>query len=61
MSKGFRQCRFFGWRTEDHDLAEVDHAWVFNEQATPAKISLANSVVNGGPVGDVVLNEIPLS
>jgi len=34
---------------------------VFNEHATPAKISLANSVVNGGPVGDVVLNEIPLS
>src|ERR1700761_3094413 len=25
----------FWLATEDHDLAEVDHAWVFNEQSTP--------------------------
>lgn len=51
----------FWLATEDHDLAEVDHAWVFNSEATPAKISIANTVVNGGPVGDVLLNEIPLA
>ena len=59
--QGISAVPVFWLATEDHDLAEVDHAWVFDEQATPAKVSLANSVVNGGPVGDVVLNEIPLS
>jgi bacillithiol biosynthesis cysteine-adding enzyme BshC len=59
--QGIPAVPVFWLATEDHDLAEVDHAWVFNQEATPAKISLANSVVNGGPVGDVVLNEIPLA
>lgn len=56
---GIPAVPIFWCATEDHDLAEVDHAWVFNQDATPAKISLANSVVNGGPVGDVALNQLP--
>jgi bacillithiol synthase len=59
--QGIAAVPIFWLATEDHDLAEVDHAWVFNREATPAKISIANTVVNGGPVGDVVLNEIPLA
>jgi bacillithiol biosynthesis cysteine-adding enzyme BshC len=59
--QGIPAVPIFWLATEDHDLAEVDHAWVFNSEATPAKISIANTVVNGGPVGDVVLNEIPLA
>ena len=59
--QGIPAVPIFWLASEDHDLAEVDHAWVFNEEATPAKISLASSLVNGGPVGDVVLNEIPLA
>jgi bacillithiol biosynthesis cysteine-adding enzyme BshC len=59
--QGIPAVPIFWLATEDHDLAEVDHAWVFNDEATPAKISIANTVVNGGPVGDVVLNEIPLA
>lgn len=59
--QGIPAVPIFWLATEDHDLAEVDHAWVFNQDATPAKIGLASSVVNGGPVGDVVLNEIPLA
>ncbi|MBV9158388.1 MAG: bacillithiol biosynthesis cysteine-adding enzyme BshC, partial [Acidobacteriaceae bacterium] len=47
--------------SEDHDLAEVDHAWVFDQNATPSKISLANAVSNGGPVGKVQFNEVPLA
>jgi bacillithiol biosynthesis cysteine-adding enzyme BshC len=58
--QGIPAVPIFWLATEDHDLAEVDHAWVFNQDAVPGKISLAGSVVNGGPVGDVVLNEIPL-
>jgi bacillithiol biosynthesis cysteine-adding enzyme BshC len=59
--QGIPAVPVFWLATEDHDLAEVDHAWVFNDQATPAKIGIANTVVNGGPVGDVVLNDIPLA
>lgn len=49
----------FWLATEDHDLAEVDHAWVFNQDAQPAKVAITNTVVNGGPVGNVALNELP--
>ena len=49
----------FWLATEDHDLAEVDHAWVFNQELTPTKIGIANTAVNGGPVGDVVLSDVP--
>jgi bacillithiol biosynthesis cysteine-adding enzyme BshC len=59
--QGIPAVPIFWLATEDHDLAEVDHAWVFDESATPAKLNLAHSVVNGGPVGSVVLNEIPLA
>ncbi len=41
-------------------MAEVDHAWVFDHDGTPSKISVANTVVNGGPVGDVQFNQLPL-
>ncbi len=59
--QGVPAVPIFWLATEDHDLAEVDHAWVFNQEATPTKISVAGSVVTGGPVGSVVLNEIPLA
>ena len=59
--QGISAVPIFWLATEDHDLAEVDHAWVFNQEASASKVSLAGSVVNGGPVGDVVLNEVPLA
>ncbi len=57
--QGIPAVPVFWLATEDHDLAEVDHAWVFNQDAVPAKIAVTSSVVNGGPVGDVILNELP--
>lgn len=51
----------FWLATEDHDLAEVDHAWVFNEHATPARLSITNGIGNGGPVGSVTPAEIPIA
>ncbi len=47
--------------SEDHDLAEVDHAWVFDQNGTPRKISVANSVSSGGPVGKVAFGDVPLA
>ena len=50
----------FWLATEDHDLAEVDHAWVFNRDAAPTKIALA-PMSNGVPVGTVVPREWPIA
>jgi bacillithiol biosynthesis cysteine-adding enzyme BshC len=50
----------FWCATEDHDLAEVDHAWLFDQMARPEKVSITNSVVAGGPVGAIELNAIPV-
>src|ERR1700685_3131179 len=52
--QGISAVPVFWLATEDHDLAEVDHAWVFDDRATPRKLSVTSAVANGGPVGDVV-------
>ncbi len=55
-----RAVPVFWLASEDHDLAEVDHAWLFNHDATPAKVGVTSAVTNGGPVGEVVLSDMPL-
>ncbi|MGI8960054.1 MAG: bacillithiol biosynthesis cysteine-adding enzyme BshC [Bryobacteraceae bacterium] len=50
----------FWLATEDHDLEEVDHAWVFNHAAEPAKIVISETAATGGPVGQVKLGRVPL-
>lgn len=59
--QGIPAVPIFWLATEDHDLAEVDHAWVFDQTATPQKISVTNAVTNGGPVGNVELSNVPLA
>jgi bacillithiol biosynthesis cysteine-adding enzyme BshC len=58
---GVNAVPVFWLATEDHDLAEVDHAWVFNEAAVPSKVAASSAVANGGPVGEVVLPDVPLT
>jgi bacillithiol biosynthesis cysteine-adding enzyme BshC len=58
--QGVAAVPVFWLASEDHDFAEVDHAWVFNEETEPARIGLTDATVTGGPVGDVVLNAIPI-
>ncbi len=48
----------FWLATEDHDLAEVDHAWVFNQSATPSKIALKPSSLRDVPVGTVEIGNL---
>lgn len=43
----------FWLATEDHDLAEVDHAWLFTAAGSPVKISARGETVTNGPVGTV--------
>ncbi len=49
--RGISAVPIFWLATEDHDLAEVDHAWVFDQDVTPHKIMLSATSGNGGPVG----------
>jgi bacillithiol biosynthesis cysteine-adding enzyme BshC len=51
----------FWLATEDHDIAEVNHAWVFNHTAAPTKIAIADTGATGGPVGEVMLEQIPFA
>lgn len=59
--QGIPAVAVFWLATEDHDLAEADHAWVFNHELSPAKIAVAPGIVNGGPVGEVKIGEAPIS
>jgi bacillithiol synthase len=55
---GIPAVPIFWLSTEDHDLAEVDHAWVFDSELTPAKLT-ASVKPTGGPAGKVVLEHAP--
>ena len=59
-SQGVAAVPIFWLASEDHDLAEVDHAWMFNQACVPTKISYTNAVTSGGPVGEVKLLDVPL-
>jgi bacillithiol biosynthesis cysteine-adding enzyme BshC len=43
----------FWLATEDHDFAEVNHAWVFDTQARPVRVEIAASGAEGQPVGSI--------
>ena len=58
-SEGIEAVPVFWLASEDHDLAEVDHVWFFDENNRPSKISLAGAVSNGGPVGEVEIADLP--
>ena len=60
-TNGIPAVPVFWLATEDHDLAEVDHTWVFNEKGTPSRISASALAATGGPVGTTVLNDLPLN
>lgn len=50
----------FWLATEDHDLAEVNHAWLFGGSFEPAKVSIAPESQANQPVGTIVLGNMPL-
>jgi bacillithiol biosynthesis cysteine-adding enzyme BshC len=49
----------FWLATEDHDFAEVNHAWVFNHDHRPEKLEMRRAV-SGQPVGGVTLLAPPV-
>ena len=58
--EGIRAVPVFWLATEDHDLAEVDHAWVFNQLAAPSKIALKPSSLSNVPVGNVEIVDLQI-
>lgn len=60
-TQGIPAVPVFWLATEDHDLAEINHAWVFDEQAGIKKVALADSLATGGPVGEIKLKSVPIA
>src|ERR1035438_8970731 len=59
--RGVSAVPVFWLATEDHDFAEVDHAWVFGADNQPVKIRMAGVEANGShPVGGIALRDIPI-
>jgi bacillithiol biosynthesis cysteine-adding enzyme BshC len=61
-SKGVPAVPVFWLATEDHDLAEVDHAWVYGADRTPVQLRATGPAKNGThPVGGVIPTDVPLA
>ena len=58
-ANGLPAVPIFWLATEDHDFAEVNHVWVFDEERKPWKVE-AGRAAAGRPVGGVSLPAPPL-
>ena len=60
--KGIAAVPVFWVATEDHDLAEVDHTWVFDSQYQPIRLAMPSTGPGGArPVGAIPLADLPLA
>src|SRR5712691_8254664 len=50
----------FWLATEDHDFAEVNHAWIFDRAHRPVKLEVNGATASNQPVGEVRLTSIPI-
>jgi bacillithiol biosynthesis cysteine-adding enzyme BshC len=57
---GIPAVPMFWLATEDHDFAEVNHAWVFDAERRPVKLELPHSAA-AQPVGGYTLMEPPVA
>ncbi len=59
--EGIRAVPVFWLATEDHDVAEVDHAWAFGADHQPVALrAVAEAGAAQQPVGGIPLRDIPL-
>ncbi len=60
-ARGVSAVPVFWLATEDHDFAEVNHAWVFGPDYQPVKLLIEAPAGNGAhPVGSITLRNFPL-
>ncbi len=61
-ARGIPAVPVFWLATEDHDLAEVDHSWIFGSDHMPVRVQALGPAENGTqPVGNVVPQSLPLA
>ena len=58
-ANGIPAVPVFWLATEDHDFAEVNHAWVFDGEHRPVKLEMRRTA-SAQPVGDVALAAPPV-
>jgi bacillithiol biosynthesis cysteine-adding enzyme BshC len=59
-ARGITAVPIFWLATEDHDLAEVNHTYVFDKDHRPIRISVNGSGESERPVGTIPIPEPPL-
>jgi bacillithiol biosynthesis cysteine-adding enzyme BshC len=58
-AEGIPAVPVFWLATEDHDFAEVNHAWTLDSEGRPRKIEIAGGPGANQPVGEIRLSEVP--
>ena len=58
--QGVAAVPVFWLATEDHDLAEVDHAWTFGPSHQPLSLRAQGAALPQQPVGGIQLTGVPL-
>jgi bacillithiol biosynthesis cysteine-adding enzyme BshC len=53
---GIEAVPVFWLATEDHDFAEVNHAWVYNREHQPSRLECAAAPLASQPVGSIALD-----
>ena len=59
-ASGIPAVPVFWLATEDHDLEEVNHCWVFNAANQPVKLEIPDGNSGRRPVGEIVPDHVPI-
>ena len=59
-ASGIPAVPVFWLATEDHDLEEVNHCWVFNATNQPVKLEIPDGNSGRRPVGEIVPDHVPI-
>lgn len=62
-ARGVPAVPVFWLATEDHDFAEVNHAWAFNAHQHPVRFDVTSPAAAAGtrPVGDIAIDAYPVA
>lgn len=58
--RGIPAVPIFWMATEDHDFAEINHTWVYNDHAEPVKIPVEAHAKGQAPAGNYVIPHPPV-
>jgi bacillithiol biosynthesis cysteine-adding enzyme BshC len=58
--RGIPAVPVFWLATEDHDFAEVNHAWMFDAEHQPVRLEISGASGSNQPVGEIRLSSVPI-